>query len=390
MKPKKAKALWVPLVLGILLLSGSTLDMYAGEKQKKFELGGAFLGVFNSLDQQDVPTGSEARRQFDYAANIDFLWNINRKMRVTVQFQLGSGEGSLGLGESSVAVTDLNLEVDVNDWFTATIGSFDTPFGWDTPYLTNNGDTSNNPLVLNSLFYSAFAGTNTGTLNTLGVKGEFALGNGTLVLAVTNGTDEASLNPDGNFEIVVSAQTPPLLGGLKLGGSYIASNDRSESGSSGSASDFKGWMVDGRFKAGRSFSASGYYGQLTYGDQWDATDDDVTIWKAEFRYDVAPERFYITGRISDWNPGSNGINANLLVPNPGFNRQLGTWAYLAQKIRRFEAGVGYFFNPKVLLKAQWFFDDYQWDASVMPLNGIAASNMDAGTRGFILALNVLF
>lgn len=72
-----------------------------------------------------------------------------------------------------------------------------------------------------------------------------------------------------------------------------------------------------------------------------------------------------------------------------FGSGAGSWAYLAQKIRRFEAGVGCYFKPNILLKCQWFFDDYQWDAAVIPLNGIAASNMDAGTRGFILVLNVL-
>jgi hypothetical protein len=342
-----------------------------------FEIGGAFLGIFNVLEQSDSAGETPGRRQFDFAANIDFLWHVSRAVRVNIQLQGGAGEGSLGFTGSAVTVTDLNAAIDISPSVSLVIGSFDTPFGADTPRLTNNGDTSANPFILNTLLYSALAGTNVGTLNTLGIKGELTGRWGKLAAAVTNGTDETAFNPDGNFEAVIFAQTPLLLRSFTLGASYLYSDDRPASGTAGTGSALEGWILDGGLEWKDVFLVRGYYGRLTYGDDNPDSADGVRAWKLSAKYSWGT--FHLACRLSQWQPDSLKKTPNVLVPDPGFNREGDSgWIYAAREVRRLQVGLGWTPKPNILVKAEYFYDRYDSAFSKNPV-----------TQGFIMVCNVL-
>ncbi len=281
----------ITLLMNLLIIPQSF-----GLDKKSIKVGGAYLGLVNSVNQQYQTENDPKRRQFDFAANLDFEWMLKDNIRGIIQLQTGSGAGSIGFAGPEVVVTDLNLEIDLHPRFTLTLGSFDTPFCLETNYLTNNGDGFSNALLLNSLFYSAFAGTNVGTLNTLGIKGVHSSRFGKLTAAITNGTEEVAYNPDGNFEIVLSACTEALINGLHLAGSFIASDDTSSSGVSGTESKYRGWIFDSRYHLTDNFYIDGFFGQFEYGDSKPSTVDIVTVWKTEVHYGRGP--WHVAGRVS--------------------------------------------------------------------------------------------
>jgi hypothetical protein len=367
----KNKLLGKIAVLAVVFMSSAVAGPLYGNG--KIEVGGAFLGLFNYLDQSNRPETEPQRKQFDFAGNIDFQWQPAKNITVLLQVQGGAGEGSLGFVGATPAITDLNVEVRFSSALTVTFGSFDTPIGVETPYLTNNADTSGNSMILNTLFYSAIAETNVGTLNTLGVKGDFSGSWGDITLALTNGTDEAAFNGDGYFEYVIFAKTKPFLKMFTLAGSYMNSNDRSVSGESGTGSRFSAWMADLEIAKDDLFFVRAYYGEAVYGDDNPATDDTVSIWKIEARYDF--KSFYLAGRVSAWEPGGSG---NLLIPNPGYGLDIGgAGIYQGHDIRRIQAGLAWKYKAGILVKAEWFFDDYR------------GNSPDMDTQGLLLTCNIL-
>ncbi|MCP5108195.1 MAG: hypothetical protein GY950_32715 [bacterium] len=370
----------------ILVIAAPLLVEGAGgtEEDKKFEIGGGLLGVFNIISHDNQPPTAPKKNQIDLAGNIDLRWNISSKVRVNIQFQGGPGEGNLGFAGSPPAMTDLNVELDLSEKFMLTIGSFDTPFGISTFSLSNNGDASPALFILNSLFYSGLAGTNVGTLNTVGIKAEWDSDIVHLSAAVTNGTNETAFNPEGNFEFVVLAETKPFFGGLYLGASYIKSKEYSDSGNSGSETDFSGWMVDVGYNYKKTLSVSGYYGMITYGDEYSWTDDDVLIWKAQVKLNFSNEKWFLAGRVSGWEPEAEDGDVEMVpfqIPRPGlYNDTDIMFPFPHRKINRFQAGFGYNFSENLVLRGEWIYDRYS--ASV--LQG------DMNTTGFLAALNVLF
>lgn len=346
------------------------------DKTKKIEIGGAFLGILNYLYESNRLPDSPRRQQFDFAGNIDFLWKVSHKVRVFLQVQGGSGGGTLGFAGSTPGITDLNVEIDLGPNSQITLGSFVTPFGADSSYLTFNGDTLQNPLILNTLFYSAFSGSNVNRLNTLGIKGYWQNKFGEFSLAVTNGTDDAAVNGDGNFEMVFFTRTAPMFRSIVLGASYIKSKDRSLSGTSGTHSDFRGWLVDMIGEFGDRFCLKAYYGQLHYGDDDPSSDDRVDVWKLEGRCGF--KKFYIAARMSGWEP----MPGNPLIPNPGYAIDTGEGpVYNGEKIRRYQAGFGWMFHRDMVIKTEMFYDDY-YDSHLT-----ASENID--TYGVIIVCNIM-
>jgi hypothetical protein len=378
------------LILALIVFCTAAIDLPAEKKAKpvreseKFKIHGGLLGVFYNIAQDDRAAEAPKKNQIDLAGNLDLQWNITTKVRVNIQLWIGPGEGNLGFGSSSATVTDLNVEIDLSDHIRLTVGSYDTPFGVSTLTLTNNGDASASLLILNSLFYSAFAGTPVGTLNTVGIKAEWDSSVAHISAAVTNGTGEAALNPDGNFEFVMTAETKPFLGGLYAAFSYIRSKDFSVSGVSGSESDFTGWLVDLGYHFKEVVLLDGYYGMLTYGDEDSDTEDDVRIWKAQVKLNFDKKKWFLAGRVSGWEPkddNGNGLAVSPHVPRPGLVNPLDTVIpFTDRKIHRFQVGGGYRFSDHLLFKAEWFYDRY----SGSDFQG------DADSKGFIAALNVLF
>lgn len=368
-------------VLNCFLLISINREATAGNDHIP-EINGAYLGIINSLHQKSVSDTSARRRQFDMAANLDFSWQVHQKIRGIVQFQMGLGFGNIGFAISEVVVTDLNLEFDVTRQFMLTLGSFDTPFGADTPYLTNNADASNNAFYINSLFYSAFAGTNVGTLNTVGMKGNFESKWGSFAAALTNGTDESAFNADGDFEVVLSGLSGKIIGNLQVGASYIYSPDSSSTGTSGLGSKFQGGMLDALYNISNLHFIRAYYGKLKFDDDNLATKDDVIIWKIEAKYQL--KKFFFAGRVSRWDPedaNADGSGISPSIPNPGYGRSFRHFMLPSdQQVTRYQVAGGWQFEESVIIKAEWFLDDYK--------QSLQGRSFDV--NGFILGVNVLF
>jgi len=348
-----------------------------GYSNDKVEIGGNFLSVVNVINEKNQPDNQQKRNQFDVAGNLDVTWNISDNFTGAIQLQSSAGEGNLGFATNQVALTDINLHIVFSDKFALTAGSFDTPFGAQTANLTNNADATNNPLILNSLFYSVFAGTNVGTLNTIGAMLDFNWKNFKSTLALTNGTDEGALNPDGKFEIVINAGYH-FLDLLFLSTSFLSSDDSAASGYAGFATNLSAMMIDGSLNPTDNLRLAGYVGKLTFDDGINATKDKVTILMAEGRFNFSPE-FHIAARLSMWAPededGSRNNHSQQLVI-PGFNGTFGANIVAPdQHVNRLQFGLGYQLYENMLLKSEFFFEEYK-----------KANNI----TGLILCLNASF
>ena len=139
-----------------------------------------------------------------------------------------------------------------------------------------------------------------GTLNTIGAMIDFNLNNFQSALAITNGTDEGALNPDGNFEIVANIGYH-FTESLFLSTSVLLSEDISVSGDAGFGTNLNAIMIDGTVHPIENVKISGYLGSLTFDDDLTLTDDDVTILLAEGTLSISPEMHFAT-RLSMWTP----------------------------------------------------------------------------------------
>jgi hypothetical protein len=352
------------------------------EEPGNFELSGHYLGMFNSLTPQNAPDTLSKNRQFDAAANLDILWKIHHKVKGNIQLQMGTGFGSLDFAISSVVVTDLNIEIDIHPKFQLTLGSFDTPFGADTPYLSNNANTLENSFFLNSLFYGVFAGTDVGTLNTIGLKGYYHNKLGHLTAAVTNGTDESALNPDGNFGFVISTLSTPLLDRFQAGISFIHSADSSKSGSSGTGASFSAGLIDAIYEYNSNAYVRTYLGLLGYDDKNKNTKDEVVIWKLEGRYPVL--HGYFAARVSSWLPkevGTDTSAVNNIIPPAGTGwRQRPLTQVIDQRVYRYQLGFGWPVVEDMYLKLEIYYEDYLTETKGVPYD----------ITGFIVGLNAKF
>ncbi|MCP4685659.1 MAG: hypothetical protein GY867_09460 [bacterium] len=344
------------------------------------------MGTF--IDQNNRPDSAGHRRQFDLAANIDVSFVHGERIEGVLQLQTGSGGSSIGFVGSEnpevlVALTNANLSYHIpKPGIVVTVGSFDTPFGEETGRLTNNGDASANSFFLNSLFYSAFAGTQVGTLNTLGMMGNWHTETVDVTLATTNGTDEAAGNPDGNFEIVARLGMSPIPF-ARLAGSYLHSDDNSSAGSSGTESLFSDWLAEGGYDLNESGALRGYIGQIVYDDGAGATEDEVVIWMLEGAVQVVETRF--AARVSGWAPSNdNGDGASI-------SRHIGLPGLAAgfepdelamnQQTRRYQFSVTRNLVPGTGAKLEFVFDDLQ--------HGLA-DGRSADALGVLLGVNATF
>jgi len=329
------------------------------------QLSGTFLGLFDALQQDERAATDPVRSQFEFAINIDLEWQISPHVRGFANLQSGTGGGVFGFQGPALNVTDLNLVFDADlsgpvEAVSLTLGSFDTPFGEETAFLTNNGNSFGSPFVINSLFYGVFGGT-VGTLNTLGAMGRIETSFADLTVALTNGTDDSAVNADGNYEIVVSLGTDYGLSGLRTAISFIRSDDSDRSGSTGFAADLTGVMLDFRVEIADRVTAKGYFSRLRFGDGDAATEDDLSAWMGELRVgtvDSTRRPGCPAGTRDDSDGGGSGTSA--VLPNSGLAVSLGGISpVLDQAIRRIQAGVGRAIHDNLVIKGEWFFDDYR-------------------------------
>lgn len=351
------------------------------EDDNDIGLSVTYLGVANVIRESDRFETTPRRNQFDFAANVDFSMPLGENIEAVVQLQGGTGKGSLGLAGPDAAVTDVNVTFALPQYNLAvTVGSFDTPFGDRTKYITNNAASFGNRLLLNSLFYSALAGSPMTTLNALGVKGAYATDAVDFTAALTNGTDATAANPDGNFEVIVGAGWRPVADDrMRLGGAFMVSDDVSLSGESGLAADLTAWMTEARFDFPVGLLLDAYYGQLTFGDDDAATEDGVQIWMGELCYEI--ERWHVVARVSGWKPddhNGNGSGISAAVPNPGLARPILDFPVRPdQRLTRFQIGVGVFVTDNVQLKGEFVSDDYRYKVD----------NLSSDVQGVIIGLN---
>ncbi len=329
------------------------------------QFSGAFLGLFDALKQDERAATDPVRSQFEFAINIGLEWQLSPHVRGVALLQSGTGGGVFGFQGPGVNVTDLNLVFDADlsgsvEAVSLTLGSFDTPFGEETAFLTTNAHSFGNSFVINSLFYSVFGGT-VATLNTLGAMGTIETSVVDLTVALTNGTDESAANADGNYGIVVSVGTDYGLSGLRTAFSFIKTDDSDPSGSTGFAADLTGAMLDFRAEITDRVSAKGYFSRLRFGDADPATEDDLSTWMGELR--VGDGEWHAAARLSGWTPddsdgGGSGMSA--VLPNPGLAVGLGGISpELDQAIRRIQIGVGRAIDDNLVIKGELFFDDYR-------------------------------
>lgn len=367
------KGLAAIVVIGIMTLF--TDQANAGLPFENLSISGAYLGLVNVFEVDDQPATEADHQQFDFAANIDFEWRLRENIEVILEIQGGTGGGSLGLAGPEGVITDLALEFyhsrpGLNT--EVVIGSFDTPFGEQTEYLTNNANAFENPLFLNSLFYSAFGGT-VGTLNTLGVMGIFETKPADLTLAVTNGGDETASNAGGGFEWVARIETEALLKPLRFGGSYMMGDDTFSSDpakSDGFMADIKGWIADARYAFSEIAHIKGYFGEMSYGDNDPSTKDDVGIWMGEAAYGRGS--WQVAFRLSGWEPdddNGNGKGMSGVIPNPGLTNEWservdgppmtcnGPCPATDQKIVRLQVGGSWRVYDNLVAKVEYVRDD---------------------------------
>ncbi len=333
------------------------------------EIGGAYLGLFNTISQEDAADTDNKRSQFDYAANLDFSIQFNKDVSGFVQLQGGPGGGSFGLVGPDVVVTDVYATYKHPDYPLAiSFGSYDTPFSYEMKFQNNNGAATAHPLILNSLFFSAFAGGPITTLNTLGLKAEYTPKLFDLTGAITNGTSQTANNSDGNFEFIIGGGFRPVKDeDLRIGAAYMNSDDREQSGSTGKMAEFEAYLLEGHFVSDQGVSARALVGQMIYGDNNDGTEDKVTCLTAELAY--TDDAWHIAGRFSTWTPedrNGDGTGISPLMPNPGMAvTQSGQPVFRDQQVNRIQFGGGYRLFENVMLKAEFFFDDYSKSSNGM-------------------------
>lgn len=344
----------------VLTVIAMSLLSFSAALAGEVTISGAFLGTASALDQDDRLSGDSQRRGFDFAANVDINWELREDLRGIIQFQGAPEGGHLGFVDG-LEIADLAIEYDADENIVLTAGSFDMPFGDQTNRLTNNGDATGSPFFLNTLLYSALAGTPVGTLNTLGIMGAFTNSAVDITAAVTNGTDEAADNPDGNIAGAFRATVmPEEFGGFSATGSLLYSDDSESSGSSGTRSEFFAILGELRFVDEDDLFAGGYLGLLNYGDDFDGTDDGVFVWMIEGG--IMQGAVSVSGRISGWHPeddDSDGSGISSHIPNSGFGMRVGRQSvYTDQTVMRFQGAVGYAFTDVVSAHAEGFFDNY--------------------------------
>lgn len=360
------------IMLKKLVLTGlSALPLAFGLEAQDVSVSGHYMGMLNRIDRS-----SHTQSQFDFAGNLDFNFTLSEKVTGIIQLQGGNGGGPLGLVGADMAVTDINVVYnDPEQDLVLTMGSFDTPFGQQTNYLTNNADSTGSKFLLNSLLYSAFAGP-MGTLNTLGVKGDKTWGALTLTGVVSNGTGETATNRNSAFESLL--QTTVELGGLTLSATYMHSDDSGDAAvteNTSFATEFSGVIADARYTF-RDQHVASYAGILTYGDDNGATDDNVTVWMIE--YGAKFGHYTLGTRLSGWMPENYSSNSTNTLVAPEMSPDvkqpgLSDTAPNDTNVTRYQLTGGYELDENVMLKVEFLHDNYSQgddaNAILVAING---------------------
>ena len=133
-------------------------------------------------------------------------------------------------------------------------------------------------------------------------------------------------------------------------------------------------------RCGSTALASAYL--IDYSDKNASTDDNVRISMLEVAYHK--DRWGVAGRLSGWKPEDNDGSSDGIspaVPNPGLALSgASSVVPTDQRVARIQLGGQVQILDVLLLKAEWFKDDYKYG---FPDRGFDVS-------GLIVSLNALF
>ena len=330
----------------------------------KLTIGGTYLGVFNSFEENQT--------QFDYAANIDFSYSVNNNLTTQIQLQTGAGNGSIGLGGPQVALKDIVLIYTPKikgKKMNITFGSFDTPFGFDSNNISNNADTFNTAFILNSLPYSALDGQMS-QLNTLGLKLENSFKYLDLTTVISNGTSETAYNESRTFEKLTQLSFHSFIKNLRITGSIFNSDDLDDTQDSLQA-NVDATLVEVNYNL-LSWYNFKYKVYNFYFDDGTSAEDNTKAYEFEINYDKNP---IIVGlRASFWRPESATMSA--ATPSPS----LLSTASNTDKVDRYQLTTGYYIDPNILIKLELV-------SEVTETNNGSSKETN---NGFITGVNVRF
>jgi len=179
--------------------------------------------------------------------------------------------------------------------------------------------------------------------------------------ALTNGTDEAAQNPDGNLCGVVRFALAPVRDeGIRICGSFAYSDDSDASGASGTESRYVAFTAEASAALSSQLYVRGYAGKSEYDDMIESTKDGVLIWMAEAGFN--PGRVTLAGRVSGWVPEDDDANLRGIsefIPNPGYGIGVNDAMVVTdQAVMRLQAAIGYQFRETLSLSTEVFLDDY--------------------------------
>ena len=344
-------------VSGLSALIATSLFAISPESLEKLDINGAAVSTY-SYNQ----VSGDTIAGFDLAANLDFSYQISDTYSAFVQLQGGAGNGNLGFVGPEVVVTDLSFSY-AKKQTEITVGSFDTPFGRQTYRLTNNGDTSGHPLLANDLLYSAFAGP-VGTLNTLGIKGQYTFKPFYVLGSVSNGTGESAFTQSNTFQSLLQIGSTTLIPHSQTSLSLLHSDDQKDPSSSTETNSFAtelcGWLLDYSISPKPGIRSTVYFGELTYDDGISNTQDSVQVFMIEA--EAAVKNFVGSARFSSWTPedtSGNGAGMSEDLPSPGLSNQIDRAALTDQKVTRIQLGVGHEIQPGLFLNLELLQDNYE-------------------------------
>ncbi len=327
----------IPILIGCF-----TLCCLASISTDQLSIGGAYLGVYNDF--------SKKQAQFDYATNLNIEFEIAENLSGLVEFQSSPGNGSIGFEGPSTVVTDLSLfyNLYLNNHLTKiTFGSFDTAFGYETQFLSNNADTFNNLYVINSLTYAALAGQ-MGTLNTLGIQAENKYKYVDITTSISNGTSETAYNENKTFEHLVQLSTHSLIDGLRITGTYFKSDDSHDAQDS-FQTNLTALLYEVNYLILNTINLKWKKAEFTFDDQNSSTNDQVFSYEIELSYDKDP--FFIGCRASFWQPQGNTISED--TPTPGLLDSI------SGRIDRIQLAGGIYFNANTMYKTEFTHEVYK-------------------------------
>ena len=318
-----------------------SIGSFATINSNNLTVGGQYLGLFNDFSKKDA--------QFDFAINLSFGYEIAPNLTGVAELQSSPGKGSLGFEGPETILTDLSLTHKLgskNHLTSVTFGSFDTQFGHETRSLSNNANTFNNPFILNSLTYSALAGP-VGTLNTLGIMVESNFNNMDVVASLSNGTSESATNKKKTFERLVQISSHSLVKGLRITGSYLASDDQHDDKDNSFATNLTATLIELNYQAWTHMAFKLKKAEFSFDDQAPSTTDKTLSHEAEINY--TNDRLILALRGAFWRP--QGTVASLDFRTVGLLSTKGA-------MDQIQLCMGYYLSKDTLLKTEIIHEIY--------------------------------